>query len=156
MGKSSIYALYLDNEFYAWTGEKEYRDRFLHARTHKFKCKTLKMTDSERKVFSYKEKEKLLVSIPLQSEGKYMTIEGTYFENSKLEQFIEWLENELVSTQNYFNNLWEMIPADKEYRNAISTLLTYVSVRRNKSMLDEVSNINTLRIFMDLFPETFS
>jgi hypothetical protein len=155
MSKSSIYAMYLDNEFYAWTGEKEYRDRFLHARTKRFKCKTLKMTDSERKVFSYNEKEKLLVSIPVQSEGDYMTIEGTYSENAQLEQYIENLENEINGLQNYFTTLWEIMPVDKEYREAISTLLSYVALKRTNNYNDEVANLNTLRIFLDLFSETF-
>lgn len=156
-----VYLYYLKNKLYAFTTNKVYKSDFEYQRNMECFTKRVETMDSTLfQAFSYKEKNKMMIEIPLSdSTDEYFMIIGTPEEEIKLDQTVSDMDKEFSDILKYL----KQIPFKKKYKKAIKSLsviseLRKISPKLPESDEEEIENlytINFLSLFYNLFKDTF-
>lgn len=154
---NKVWLFYLKStkELYAYTSNKEYKKMFLSQRcVDCFHVKKQIMDDIEFSCFMNKNKELMLVDIPLNThERKDVSIIGTYQENESLIYESEVLENYMESMYIKYvlhSNL------KKEYKESIKYLTTTFDDYETTDRIDRISRVDLFHLFVNLFKNTFT
>lgn len=141
-----LFYLKKDKSLYAYTNKALYRDLFLKTRNmRKFKHKTIKLSKKEFRLFSernYKSKLDIIYVSDKEDISNYVKLVCTYDENIKYTNFLDDLDDRLISSR---IDLCTLGLSDEE-KEAIS-YLTDIS----NSLNNQYANHNTLLIFYKLF-----
>lgn len=156
-----VYLYYLKNKLYAFTTNKVYKSDFEYQRNMECFTKRVETMDSALfQAFSYKEKNKMMIEIPLSdSTDEYFMIIGTQEEEIILDQTVSDMDKEFSDILKYL----KQIPFKKKYKKAIKSLsviseLRKISPKLPESDEEEIENlytINFLSLFYNLFKDTF-
>ena len=153
-----VYLFYLneDKSLYAFTINKEYKNKFSYQRNKKcFTMKKIYMDKYEFKSFSYKYKDYMLQEIPLNiGLDKYEMIVATNKEESglmseadALDNAMDCLHRDLVLQSNF----------KTKYLTSLEYLTTTAYVSKGKNGDTQLnSKINLLYLFMKLYKNTFT
>ena len=149
---SSIYNI---NELYAFTINKEYKNKFLYQRNKKcFFVKKVKMDETQYGAFSANYHDKMLWDYPINTSlNEYESIISTSCEDDiltsrsyEIDRKMDELFKELVLQSNL----------KKKYTESIQYLCTtYILVKDKDNKKESISTFNLLFLFMEIFQNTF-
>lgn len=157
MSNIKVYLFYLknDRELYAFTIDKEYRDRFLLQRNKDcFHMKKIKMPEIEFSAFSYKYSNKKLMDIPLSTSiTEYTMILATSYEDDLLTEYANQIDHRMEAL---YRELILQSNIKKKYSESLEYLLkTTLYIKQKDGTKDYISTINLLFLFSQLFKNTF-
>lgn len=156
-----VYLYYINNDLYAFTTNKAYKSDFEFQRN--MECFTKRVEHMDEPLFralSYKEKDKMMIEIPLSDNTEeYFIIIGTQQEETILDQKVSEMDKEFSGILKYLKE----IPFKKKYKKAINSLSIISELRKVSPKLpdsDEIQyenlyTINFLSLFYNLFKNTF-
>lgn len=157
MSNYKVYLFYLisTGELYAFTINKNYKDKFLSQRNPKcFKLKRMKMSTIQYKVFSNKYNLKMMEEIPLNSSLEdYLMIVSTREEEYKMMEEGNRIDIIMETASKVLTNIENIKPKYKKSIEYISNT-TYLK-SKNDGTKDLLSRINLLFLFSKLFRNTF-
>lgn len=152
-----VYLFYLKrtNELYCYTANKKYKDLFIYQRNkNNFHIKKVKMDDIEFSAFMSKHPSKMLIETPLSTSlTEYEMVVVSYKEEEELDNISTKMDNEM---DKLYNDLVVKSDLKNKYKKSLDYLITtsYYSQEKNHKK-ELVSKANMLRLFTDVFKETF-
>lgn len=157
MSEIKVYLFYLrnDKELYAYTIDKEYKERFLLQRNKDcFHVKKIKMDKIEFSTFSYKYNNRKLMDIPLSTSiTEYTMILATAYEDDLLTEIGNQIDHKM---EELYKELILQSNIKKKYSESLEYLLkTTLFIKQKDGTKDYISTINLLFLFSQLFKNTF-
>lgn len=150
-----VYCFFLKsdpNELYAFTINKMYKELFEEQRcTNKFVCGTKKMTDTEFRIFSYKNSDRMLHKEILTDDTEIYEVLATADESNKFSDSCSYIADVLMSLESECKSEKSYLYLSKNHLEFIYNLTDIlIHDKTDKSFL----NINTFKLFLYLFKET--
>jgi hypothetical protein len=146
-----IYLFYLKEdprELYAFTLDKEYRDRFMNERNMDlFYMKKERIEKNICMVFMSKNKSKQIIKDVLNDGEKDYVIMCTMEESVKLSESCEYIENTCIAVRDLIHNY----SLKKKYLKSIIALTDVIKNQNSNPTLQ----INSFKLFYELFKHTF-
>lgn len=158
-----VYIIYFKKHMYAWTTNKDDKNMFLEQRNKDlFVVKKVIMDSLKYRVFYTKNKDKELTPIPIESDGETYMLIATYKEDQKFESHVDALEEMFHKRKKQIKRLAsindDMLNIHQKYIDAMILLSDYTSLEDSigsPGKKNNVFNINSLSLFMDIFKKTF-
>ena len=145
------------NKLYAWTQDKNYRDRFREERNMKlFTYKKEVHSTATIGAFRYRYKDQMLTSIIIGNEEKTFEVIGTYAESIDYDSCESYISNICESNFTIAKYIADNRILDKKYIDPLLAITQSYVIKKVAGEKTALSTLDQFHIFYKLFGHMFN